>query len=203
MTTSVAVRRATASDAGVVSDALADAFFDDPVISWLIPPGISHRAKRVGRLWSASTASYLRKDKPVFVTEDGQGAALWSPPGAWATPMSEQLREVPAMIRVFGTGLVKASHVQEQMIKAHPRQPKHWYLYAIGARTGSQGRGIGSALLAEMLAPIDEAGEAAYLESSNERNVPLYERYGFAVVEELQLSGGGPTMWRMWRDPAR
>jgi ribosomal protein S18 acetylase RimI-like enzyme len=198
----VAVRRATAADAGVVSDALADAFFDDPVISWLIPPGISRRTKRVGRLWSASTASYFRKNKPVFVAADGQGAALWSPPGAWATPVSEQVREVPAMIRVFGTGLLKASHVQDQMLKAHPRQPKHWYLYAIGARTGSQGRGIGSALLTEMLTRIDDAREAAYLESSNERNVPLYERFGFTVVEELRLSGGGPTMWRMWRDPA-
>lgn len=202
MTTSVAVRRATATDAGVVSDALGDAFFDDPVISWLIPPGISRRAHRVNGLWSATTASYLRMGKPAFVTDDGQGAALWSPPGAWATPMSEQLREVPAMIRVFGRGLLKASSVQTQMIKAHPRQPRHWYLYAIGARRGSQGRGLGSALLAAMLGPIDEAGEAAYLESSNERNVPLYERHGFVVVDELQLSGGGPTLWRMWRDPA-
>jgi ribosomal protein S18 acetylase RimI-like enzyme len=202
MTTSIAVRRATAADAGAVSDALADAFFDDPVISWLIPPGASRRAGRVNRLWAASTAAYLRKDKPVFVTDDGQGAALWSPPGYWGTPMSEQLREVPAMIRVFGTGLLKASKVQDQMLKAHPRKPAHWYLYAIGARTGSQGRGIGSALLAEMLGPIDESGEPAYLESSNERNVPLYERFGFEVVEELHLSGGGPTMWRMWRDPS-
>jgi ribosomal protein S18 acetylase RimI-like enzyme len=203
MASSVTVRRATATDAGVVSDALADAFFDDPVISWLIPHGVSRRTKRVNGLWAATTASYVRKGKPVFVTDDGQGAALWSPPGAWGTPASEQLREVPAMIRVFGTGLVKASQVQSQMIKAHPRQPKHWYLYAIGTRAGSQGRGIGSALLAAMLGPIDDAGEAAYLESSNERNVPLYERHGFVVVDELHLSGGGPTLWRMWRDPTK
>jgi ribosomal protein S18 acetylase RimI-like enzyme len=91
--------------------------------------------------------------------------------------------------------------MQAQVVKAHPRNPKHWYLYAIGARTGSQGRGVGSALLTAMLTTIDEAGEPAYLESSNGRNVPLYERYGFTVVEELHIDRGGPTFWRMWRDP--
>lgn len=202
MTTSVTVRRASPADVGLVGDVLADAFFDDPVVSWLIPPGVRHRRQRVGRLWAETAASYFRQDKPAFLAADGQGAALWSPPGRWLAPQSEQLREVPQMVRVFGRLLLRASRVQTQMIKAHPRQPKHWYLYAIGARAGSQGRGIGSALLAEMLPVIDAAGEPAYLESSNERNVPLYERHGFTVVEELQLSGGGPTMWRMWRDPA-
>jgi hypothetical protein len=39
------------------------------------------------------------------------------------------------------------------------------------------------------------------LESSNERNLPLYERNGFRVVGELQALGHGPTIWRMWREP--
>ena len=39
------------------------------------------------------------------------------------------------------------------------------------------------------------------LESSSERNLPLYERNGFRVVGELQALGHGPTIWRMWREP--
>jgi hypothetical protein len=54
-----------------------------------------------------------------------------------------------------------------------------------------------------VLDKVDEAGEAAYLESSNIRNVPLYQRHGFEVVEEIQLLGDGPQMWRMWREPGR
>ena len=41
----------------------------------------------------------------------------------------------------------------------------------------------------------------AYLESSKERNVPLYERNGFKVIEVLSIAKDGPMAWRMWRDP--
>jgi ribosomal protein S18 acetylase RimI-like enzyme len=41
----------------------------------------------------------------------------------------------------------------------------------------------------------------AYLESSNERNVPLYERLGFEVRERYVLPSG-PPVWLMWRPAA-
>ena len=198
----MAVRRATAADVDVVSDVLADAFFDDPVVTWLIPASMSRRAWRIRRLWRLTARSYFRNDKPVYLTADGHGAALWAPPGTWIPAMSDQLRDLPPMLPVFGRKVVRASQVQAQMMKAHPKRPKHWYLYAIGTRVASQGRGLGSAMLREVLDKVDDAGEPAYLESSNIRNVPLYERHGFKVVEEIQLDGGGPPLWRMWRDPA-
>jgi hypothetical protein len=56
-------------------------------------------------------------------------------------------------------------------------------------------------MLREVLAGADTDGVPAYLESSSERNLPLYERNGFRVVGELQALGHGPTIWRMWREP--
>jgi len=63
------------------------------------------------------------------------------------------------------------------------------------------GTGIGSALLTATLAQIDEEGMPAYLESSKERNVPLYARFGFEVIEEFRSRPGSPPLWRMWREP--
>ena len=45
----------------------------------------------------------------------------------------------------------------------------------------------------------DQAGYPAYLESSNIRNNPLYERFGFEVTAEVTLPEDGPTMWLMER----
>jgi hypothetical protein len=51
-----------------------------------------------------------------------------------------------------------------------------------------------------MLDHVDREGQPAYLESSKERNVSLYARFGFEVIDELR-SEGAPTIWRMWREP--
>ncbi len=72
----------------------------------------------------------------------------------------------------------------------------HWYLPSIGTDPVHQGQGYGSALIAHALHRCDGQGLPAYLESSNPRNVPLYERHGFKVIGEIQ-SGSWPTPYPM------
>jgi predicted GNAT family N-acyltransferase len=60
---------------------------------------------------------------------------------------------------------------------------------------------LGSALLQVALAHVDEEGDPSYLESSKERNVPLYARFGFEVIGEVPSKSGSPPLWRMWREP--
>jgi GNAT superfamily N-acetyltransferase len=81
--------------------------------------------------------------------------------------------------------------------RAHPREP-HWYLAVLGTDPRRQHRGVGSALLAPILARCDADRVPAYLESSKRTNVPFYERHGFRVVGELAIQGG-PVIWRMLR----
>jgi GNAT superfamily N-acetyltransferase len=71
---------------------------------------------------------------------------------------------------------------------------------------GWQGRGIGSAL-EFAFEHVRESGVAIVLETGTPRNVPLYERLGFHVVEEADPPEGGPHVWscaatRNWREPA-
>ena len=53
-----------------------------------------------------------------------------------------------------------------------------------------------------MLDRCDRDGLPAYLEATSTRNRDLYLRLGFAVLEQMELPGGGPLVWRMWRGPA-
>jgi hypothetical protein len=69
-----------------------------------------------------------------------------------------------------------------------------WRGAQLGAAT--PGRGVGSALLEHRLAGITGP---AYLESSNQRNVSLYGRFGFEVIQGIPLPDGGPTLWTMLR----
>jgi len=83
--------------------------------------------------------------------------------------------------------------------RRHPHQPPHWYLAVLGTDPPAQGQGLGSAVLAPVLAQCDADGVGAYLESSKERNIAFYARHGFRVTEELRLPRG-PRVWAMWRD---
>lgn len=71
----------------------------------------------------------------------------------------------------------------------------------MGVDPALQGKGYGSALLNHALQQCDQEGCLAYLESSNPRNIPLYQRHGFRIIGEIQ-SGTSPTMAAMLRAPS-
>ena len=201
-TAQVQVTRAALADADRVGAALADAFTDDPVIGWLIPFDVANRERRLTTFFTSMSRSYLRRNKNVYFAGDGMGGALWSAPGSWTLPMSEIARESGPALRAFGGNLLRALRTQLEVESEHPKDPKHWYLGYLGVRCDSQGQGVGSLMLREVLDQADAAGVPAYLESSNEKNLSLYERHGFAVTKSYSALGRGPTIWRMWREPS-
>jgi GNAT superfamily N-acetyltransferase len=89
--------------------------------------------------------------------------------------------------------------VFEQMGHYHPREP-HWYLPLIGVDPFHQGKGYGAALLQHALIPCDRDHRLAYLESTNPKNIPLYERHGFALLGTIQV-GTSPALFPMLRKP--
>jgi len=80
--------------------------------------------------------------------------------------------------------------------KHDPNKP-HRHLSAIGVLPERQGQGIGSSLLSHFCEYVDEHKQPAYLETDVPRNVHLYKRYGFNVVEEEPVLS--VLNWFMWR----
>jgi ribosomal protein S18 acetylase RimI-like enzyme len=201
---SVAVRAARRDEAALLGEVLADAFAEDPVFAWLIPPHVPGRDNRLRTFFTSMSRGYLRRGNPCYLTGDASAAALWAAPGGWAMPLSQIILEAAPNGLAFRRHLLRALRTQLQIERLHAGQPSpHFYLGYLGTRRGRQGEGCGTQLLAEVLTGLDTDGMPAYLESSNERNLPLYERNGFRVVGELQALGDGPTIWRMWREPQR
>ena len=79
----------------------------------------------------------------------------------------------------------------EEFSNYHPDDA--WYLAFIGVDPSKQGLGVGSFILKEALKHIDELGERAYLESSNPRNMSLYERHGFESMGKVQIGDSPPA----------
>jgi ribosomal protein S18 acetylase RimI-like enzyme len=81
----------------------------------------------------------------------------------------------------------------------HPEE-SHWYLPMIGVEPNAQGRGLGAELMRHAVERCDREGAVAYLESSNRRNISLYQRHGFDVMGEIRV-GEAPLVTPMIRRP--
>jgi GNAT superfamily N-acetyltransferase len=185
-------RKATSADLRHVTETLALAFYDDPVVMWWIDDG-SRRRQLLPGFFGAVAESYLAHDE-IYSVDEGVTAAIWAPPGAedeeeLPTALGELAEEyAERLFEIFGL-----------MEEKHPTAP-HYYLFLLGTRTEWQGRGLGSSLMAPVLETCDRDRVPAYLEATSERNKQLYLRHGFEVTDEVPLPDG-PPFWPMWRSP--
>jgi ribosomal protein S18 acetylase RimI-like enzyme len=194
------VRRANAEDRATIVRVLARAFDADPVVNYLL----RQDKKRAFAFETAFDVGFCQLTLPfgeTWIESDGRGAALWTPPGRWSE--WNLVTSLYRLMRAIGfRRLLRILPAIERVQRGHPRQ-SHYYLFALGVDPAHQGRGIGSALLHEVLARCDAEAAAAYLEASTPKNARLYERHGFRVTEELRIAKDAPPLWRMWRDPSR
>jgi ribosomal protein S18 acetylase RimI-like enzyme len=196
------VRRAGPDDVARLVEVLARAFDDDPVPNFLFR-GDRRRNRGLRRFFSIQLRHvYLSGDAEVWTTDDLRGAALWAPPTKQRPGWRDLLHLLPVLPDLAGLGRDAGAALQllKEVDRARPRED-HWYLATIGTDPDHQGRGVGSALLSEVLGHVDREVMPAYLESSKERNIAFYSRHGFEVTGEIHTPGGGPTLWLMRREP--
>ncbi|MCC7369413.1 MAG: GNAT family N-acetyltransferase [Chloroflexi bacterium] len=147
-------------------------------------------------------------DVIAAVEEDGtvQAAAVWWAPENVA-PDDEQAADTGLAdgLTVLGPEawerlqeLGRATSALHKQVAPDP----HWYLALIGVEAYMHGQGVGGEVLAASLEMVDEEGYPAYLETSNERTIPFYERHGFKVGGQIDVPALGMTVWGMRREPA-
>jgi GNAT superfamily N-acetyltransferase len=189
-----AVLPAEAHDGERVFATLTLAFATDPANRWLLPEAESYL--RFFPMFARALGGAALPNRTAFMSLDCAGVALWLAPGA---APDEQALEAFIENGVAPDKRATMGGVIEAMNSHHPDEP-HWYLPFIGVEPVRQGNGLGAALLRAQLATCDDAQLPAYLESTNPRNRPLYERHGFEAVAEIKV-GDCPPIVPMLRRP--
>lgn len=184
----------TAAHEHQVIATLTSAFITDPPVRWLYPDTSSYlehfpdfakafggAALPLGNAWGVADLSAV---------------SLWFSPGTG--PDEEMLMEVIDS-SISPRRKSEVSALFESMGELHPEEP-HWYLPLIGTDPLHQGHGYGANLMSTALAVCDQQQMPAYLEATNPRTIPFYQRFGFEVRAEIQC-GECPSIVTMWRAP--
>lgn len=199
-----AVRPARVGEEARVSAVLTAAFAEEAGLNhWLRQEKAKDEARR--RFFQAAVRDIVHPQRALWLAEaDGRtlGAAIWLGPGqkAYDFTLRKQIAILPLLYTIAGiAGGLRGLALGEKLDALHPHEP-HAHLVFLGVPPHAQGRGVGSAMLKETLAPLDASGTPALLEATTERNVALYQRHGFEVVKNLRLPNlHVRIMWRMPR----
>jgi ribosomal protein S18 acetylase RimI-like enzyme len=183
-------------------EALTRAFLEYPLMIYA-NARLERRRRGVATLYGAILRDTLRHGE-VHVSAGLEGACCWLPPGVGLPTFAREARAGMLGLPLgFGWAgfqrLVDFDHVQRRLHEQYAAGP-HWFLATIGVDPAHQGRGIGGALMAPVLARADEQRMPCYLETHTTDNVRLYERHGFRVMQHIENPTSVP-LWAMLRPP--
>jgi ribosomal protein S18 acetylase RimI-like enzyme len=103
---------------------------------------------------------------------------------------------IPALIFIGGAAL-RVRKFRKIWVEHDPDKP-HWHIDPLCVLPERQGQGIGSKLLQYFCDRVDKENQLGYLETDQEANVRLYNRFGFEVREEGPIFG--VQNYYMWRE---
>ena len=170
------------AEAGAV---LARAFHNDPVWSYLCPDA----RRRPGQLaWMFER--WARVAAPLgagYIARNGEGVAIWLPPEHGPHVALWPMVRAGLIWAPFKFGLGWLRRSAPIAIDAARRQradlaSPHWVLDVLGVDPDCQRSGVGSALLAPVLARADAEALPCYVITHTPANVAYYQRFGFELL---------------------
>jgi ribosomal protein S18 acetylase RimI-like enzyme len=148
------------------------------------------RIAKFGRPWSHALVA--ERDGAIV---GALNAAQW--PHCQLSTL-EKIKTIPSMVAITRSALPRTLTMTSRREAHDPHQP-HWHIGPLGVHPDVQGHGIGASLLRALLSTINEAGEPAFLETDVDRNVVLYQRFGFEISDTEVIIGVNTRF--MWRPP--
>jgi len=196
------VERLRSADVPAVVEVLSEAFFDYPVMRFVIGAAGEQYAHRLETLVTFFTTARVVRDEVILGARVGNrlgGAALVSRPGRTYTGEDLGLLRDRVWDELGPEARARYGAFATACSPFDPDVP-HLHLNMIGTRDFVRGTGVGRALIERVheLSVEDGRSEGVSLTTENPGNVPLYEHFGYQVVGRAEVAPGLAT-WGFFR----
>jgi len=178
--------KATPSDKSFILDILTRSFDDNKSVNFVVKQD-HNRVDRIRNLMDYSF-NMCNQFGEVWISDDKQACALVLFPDKKRLTFRTLLWDLKLAFSVVGLDRVTSILRREAMVKAnHPKEPIA-YLWFLGVNPQTQGRGVGGALIQELVQRYKKKKRPIYLETSMQKNLPFYKKFGFEIFHTLELS---------------
>ncbi|MFZ6023857.1 MAG: GNAT family N-acetyltransferase [Bacteroidota bacterium] len=174
------------SDKNLVVDILTKSFENNQSVNYIAKQD-EKKLKRIRALMDYSfEVCYMFGD--VFLSDDKKACALVLYPDKKKTTLKSVLLDIKLILSCIGIENIKKTLAREALIKKLQPKELMYYLWFIGVYPEYQNEGIGSILLNEVIEDSEHKKRPIYLETSTLKNLPWYQKSGFNIYHELDLS---------------
>ncbi|MBN1438245.1 MAG: GNAT family N-acetyltransferase [Anaerolineales bacterium] len=191
-------------DIAEASAMLARAFREDPV--WNAVFGAEATLVQREAVFSMPVRYCLKYGEVFAASEKLEGMIGWTP-GEQAEMTAWRLIRCGGILSGMKIGSVLSSRmgsIFRQLTLDQKEQlqgGRFLYVQILGVEPAHQGKGIGRRLIGELIEAGRRQKRSVYLETETERNVAMYEKYGFRLIRTITLPAFGLPMYEMIRDP--
>jgi ribosomal protein S18 acetylase RimI-like enzyme len=141
----------------------------------------------------------------VITTPDNQGAVIWLPgknfPLGWLKEIRSGMAAIPFQVGIKQTlRLMQHDGESEGWIKKNA-DADMGYIWCIGVLKEAQGKGYSRLLMEQSMQQMLSQGlTTCWLKTEDPKNVTIYQKLGFSVMNEMVVKSSGITSWAMMKE---
>ena len=182
----IIVRKLRSDEFAAAVEVISRGMRDNPLHIQALGPHAEVRIEGLKRMFSAVLPRLEQKGLLLGAFKETElvGVTGMVSPGKCRPTTFERLIMLPQLL--LSVGVRPISRVGQWMgeWEKYDLREMHWHLGPVAVDAHLQGTGIGSAMMAEYCARIDQTHGVGYLETDKEVNVRFYEKFGFQTIAE-------------------
>ena len=187
------------------SETLTRAFYDYSLFKYFYPDA-EERQKYMPATFQGSIKRCLMFGEGYGTSPYMEGIVLWLPSKRVKLTFWQMLRcgKLGKVFKEKKEAIRKAKQFDDYVIPMHKKlmPEEHMYLWVLGIDPSFQGGGLTTRLVAPMLERLDRRHLPCFVETHAEKNVPIYQHFGFEILDESFLPGTEIGHWALGRKPA-
>lgn len=181
------------SEKQIVIDILSRSFHDNRSVNFVV----KQDRKRENRIRKLMEYSFFQGENSgkIYLSKDKNACAIVLISSKKKTTLTSILWDLKLVFGCMGISNVSKVLKREREIKKrHPDFP-FLHLWYIGVTPECQGQAKGTELMAHIMQDARELNLPIYLETSNSKNFPFYEKLGFQLISEMNNVGYSLKMY--------